>query len=291
MASPNAAPKRGANYTASEDVAICKAYLAVTTDPIVGAEQEKKTYYKRIYEGYVERKPVDACVSPFSSVETRVKAILTGVTRFSGCYASVKAMKKSGVSEEDEIRLATAFYNKKKISHPKEDVGPPFKFLHSWKILRSFPKFSAAEQASPSAQSTTEDNEDGDVSTCEVEERESVETDGCGTKRKVPKFERPPGRQRSKELRALEEHRSKKLKMASESLDLQKRHVEELERQNDIQLFTSGPGGAESDMAKEFFRLKQEERLDAMRESAQKRTASRALDVLANIATDGDEGD
>ena len=69
--------------------------------------------------------------------------------------------------------------------------------------------------------------------------------------------------------------------MACESLNLQKRHLEELKRQNDMQLFTSGPGGAESNMAKEFFLLKQEERLAAMKENARKRAESEGagLDV------------
>ena len=43
--------------------------------------------------------------------------------RFSGCFASVKKMKRSGVNEDDEIRLATALFNKKRVEHPKEDVG------------------------------------------------------------------------------------------------------------------------------------------------------------------------
>ena len=189
MVTPNGGPKRGANYTAGEDVAISKAHLSVTTDPIVGAEQQAKTYYKRIYKGYLERKPVDACVRPFSSVKTRVKTILTNVSRFSGCYASVKAMKKSVVSEEDEIRLATAFFNRKKMDHPKEDVGPQFKFLTAWEVLRQFPKFNAADQASSSARSTTE--EDGDVSgpSGDTEERESAGGAGGVVKRKVLKFE------------------------------------------------------------------------------------------------------
>lgn len=68
-----------------------------------------------------------------------------------------------------------------------------------------------------------------------------------------------PGRKREMELRARKDHRKKKLKMATEVLDLQKRHILELKRHNDIQLFTSGPGGAESDMVRQFFKLKQED--------------------------------
>lgn len=53
----------------------------------------------------------------------------------------------------------------------------------------------------------------------------------------------------------------KKLRMANELIKVQKRHVAANERQNDIKLFPSGPGGVESEMAQEHFKLQQEEHL------------------------------
>lgn len=54
-------------------------------------------------------------------------------------------MKRSGTNEADKIRLATAVFNKKDVSHPNEDVGPKFRFLAAWEALRERPKFEGAD--------------------------------------------------------------------------------------------------------------------------------------------------
>ena len=108
-----------------------------------------------------------------------------------------------------------------------------------------------------------------------------------GIKRKTD--DRPPGRQLAKQQRALEEHRSKKLRMTNEEIALQKRHVEELERHNDINLFTQGPGGAESDMAKQFFAIQQKKRLAAMNTGMEDKGENKGLTISETVVLDGDE--
>lgn len=44
MACANNVPKFRCTYTAIEDVAIARLYISVSTDPIVGAEQEVGKY-------------------------------------------------------------------------------------------------------------------------------------------------------------------------------------------------------------------------------------------------------
>lgn len=41
---------RGSTYTEEEDFSICRAYVSVTTDPIVGAEQKGGNFWTRIFE-------------------------------------------------------------------------------------------------------------------------------------------------------------------------------------------------------------------------------------------------
>lgn len=52
-------------------------------------------------------------------------------------------MRKSVHNEDDEIRMATAMFDKMKVSHPREDVGKSFRFLQCWELLRDLPNFSA----------------------------------------------------------------------------------------------------------------------------------------------------
>lgn len=105
MANANNVPKRECNYTTTEDVAIARLYTTcfspLTMDPMVSGEKQVRKCYQRIYDVYKEHKLVDASFRPYTSIETRVKAMLTKVTLFSCFFASVKAMKRSRAKEED----------------------------------------------------------------------------------------------------------------------------------------------------------------------------------------------
>lgn len=71
--------------------------------------------------------------------------------------------------------------------------------------------------------------------------------------------------------------------------ELAERYVEEMERHNHIQLLSSGPSGTESAMAKEFFELRQKERLAALKESLQKETATESLEALADMSGEAED--
>lgn len=223
-----------------------------------------------IYDGHKEKKPSDCAVRPYTYIATRYRVMLTKCTRFRVCYASAKVLKRSGTNETDEIRLTTDFFNNKKVEHPNKDVGPNFKFMSSWIVLRDLPKFQEGSESGYMRTPVSGDGGDGeasrDVSVGDENIRSSSDARGGAEKnRKRP--ERPPGRHRAKELLSLEDHRTKKLRMANDTLSLQKRHVLALERNIDIQLFANGHGRAESEMAQEFFKLQNEERLLALNES------------------------
>ena len=123
-----AASKRGAGYAKEEDMTIARAYIFVSTDLITGAEQKAATFYSRIYNGCVERKPNNCAARTLGSIKTRCKLIIKACTRFSACFNSIKAVKKRGVCEEDILRFTTALYKKVKVENPLEDVGKAFQF-------------------------------------------------------------------------------------------------------------------------------------------------------------------
>ena len=209
-------------------------------------------------------------------------------TRFSAMFATVKDLRRSGVNEDDEVRLATALFNKREVAHPNEDVGPTFRFLSCWEIMRALPKFAAAEHRA--GKESEQESEQGVKNDDSEDSKGGSKGTKVGLESKISlkrkTEDRPPGRQFAKQQRALEQHRAKKLRMTSEAIALQKRHVEALERNNDIALFTQGPGGAESGMAKEFFAIQQKKRLDAMRAEAEGEKAEGGLDVLATVIVD-----
>ena len=91
------------------------------------------------------------------------------------------------------------------------------------------------------------------------------------------------GRKRAKEVKVKEEKQNKKIRLAASALDLQKKEIKELEEHNLILLFTNGPGGAESELARDFFTMRQKDVLEKMRSEREKESA---MDVLAEVAND-----
>lgn len=125
-------------------------------------------------------------------------------------------MTKNALSAEDEINLAIAFFNKKKVTQPNTDLGPRFKFIAAWKMLRDFTKFNAAVQAVSGVPKTNAMDGVGIEWSEEMVNIKGVTRNTGGRKTEVLKVERPLGRQRSKKLGAFKENRSKKVKMEKE---------------------------------------------------------------------------
>lgn len=44
-------------------------------------------------------------------------------TRMAGCFNRLKVLKKSGESNEDKVRLATALFNKIRVDHLRVNSG------------------------------------------------------------------------------------------------------------------------------------------------------------------------
>ena len=127
-------------------------------------------------------------------------------------------------------------------------------------------------------------SEDGSGS---VEERkERKDKSKTGVKRRVEG--RPSGWKNAKQQPAMEEHHKKKLRMTKEAIQLQKRHVEVLKLQNDIQMFTQGPGSARPKMARQYLAMKQKMRLPAMKTGMEKDRNQEGLDVLATMVLEKD---
>lgn len=276
-ATNTASVRRGGNYTVEEDIAITRAYIHVSMDPITGTDQKEATYYSRIWEAYKTKKPSDAVSRPLTSVTTRCKTILKESVRFAACFKSIESMRKSGHSDDDNVRLATALFNKKKVSHPREDVGKPFRFTKCWEILRDLPKFSAAAEGGSSSGSGSYS-----VSGAEAGEPHAGVSTSDGDREKKEKKERPDGRRKAKEELAAQHVRAKKLKLAEQAVRLLDEQVQALNKRNEILLFTNGPGGADSDMAREYFSLKQAEALQKLKESMRGKEAEKATNTSLN---------
>ena len=48
---------RGQSYTTSEDIHLCRVWLDISQNPIIGTNQSKETFWKRVTSEYNKQKP------------------------------------------------------------------------------------------------------------------------------------------------------------------------------------------------------------------------------------------
>lgn len=104
---------------------------------------------------------------------------------------------------------------------------------------------------------------------------------------------RPIGRRAAREKAATDHVRMKKVKLAERALRLQEAHVEQITRRNENLLFTSGPTGSSSELARQYFVLRQKEVMEKLvaKQAGLESSGTEQLDVLASAAgaKDGEE--
>ena len=130
----------GGNYTAEEDLALCKAWVSVSTDPIVGANQKGETFWKAVHKKMYVIYQEDAEVvvmnkRSWESVKNRFqKTIHTTVQKFNGYY-------KQAV-EKNESGWTTAMYLDAAMKVWLQMEGRPYKFQVVTRVLHQVPKFN-----------------------------------------------------------------------------------------------------------------------------------------------------
>ena len=59
--------KRGSNYSAVEDVQLCKSWIHISNDPIIGNDQSGKTYWERIANDFHMNRDFESIGPPIHS--------------------------------------------------------------------------------------------------------------------------------------------------------------------------------------------------------------------------------
>jgi hypothetical protein len=136
--------KREPNYMDVEDLALCKAYANVSTDPIHGTHQKGSTFWNAIKEKYdifvpeVNKEeevellnlPERNCDSLEQCYNKTIKKIMH---KWNGYYKKAKSPLKSGWTEDMYRDHASELYS---IAE-----GKPFKLAHCVETLFQLPKF------------------------------------------------------------------------------------------------------------------------------------------------------
>jgi hypothetical protein len=101
-ASTSNAIKRQKNFSKAEDLTLCDAYLEITQDPIIGVDQSRDCYWKRINAYFHANKTEDSDRTQ-SSLQHRWDFIKEHVSKFCACYAQVINRNQSGMTRDNKV--------------------------------------------------------------------------------------------------------------------------------------------------------------------------------------------
>lgn len=129
-------------YTDPEDIALCKAYINVSQDKTVGANQKSDKFWERIMEKYHEvldeydkdrQSKLPRGRDQISMYNRFSRKIQPDVTKFNVIYREKMNEKESGKTDEDVMKDALWSYD--------DYWGKPFKYIHCIPTLWGMPKF------------------------------------------------------------------------------------------------------------------------------------------------------
>ena len=133
----NPLPKKkpGSNFTASEDVMLASAYVAVMTDAAKGTDQDGNTFWERIKEGFISRGGLKEQTR--TSLKNRFNKVLQAeVNKYIGILHGVFQEYKSGWSMPDYVTEAKGKF--------QILTGKNFKHELVYNILKRLPKYEIA---------------------------------------------------------------------------------------------------------------------------------------------------
>lgn len=144
------------NWTNDESVALCKAYIGVSEDPIVGKDQKADVFWERVRENWLN----DSRSGSFNDrqadpLHTQMSKILRTTSKFVAIHQTVTAQNASGSTPDDYIASARSIY--------KDTMKTEYLFVDCWRILRTMPRFNGLTtrvfpRSRQTAQSPTEES-------------------------------------------------------------------------------------------------------------------------------------
>lgn len=117
---------RGKSFTQEQDEAICRAYLCITKDPLIGNSQPRSQFWIRVQQEYKGK--IDDNQRSEASIKARWQIIQKCCNKFRGCLRSVQAQRHSGMTYQNEFEMAKQTYY--------DDTGKYFSGMDGcWAIL------------------------------------------------------------------------------------------------------------------------------------------------------------
>lgn len=105
---------RASNYSEDEDILLCRVYMEISQDPVIGAYQSADRFWSRIEGKFNEKKPVEEHRTK-RSLQARIQTIEKAVKRLHGCIRQTENEHQSGASNEDIVSIYSCFFKTYKL--------------------------------------------------------------------------------------------------------------------------------------------------------------------------------
>src|SRR5688572_25278582 len=107
----NVSRKKGKNWAPSEDEQLCKSWLAIAQDPIIGNEQKSNTLWERVHFHFVAALP-NGSERNQTSLSNRWCQIQKSVNKFCGFFAQIEARNESAKFSRTRSETLWPFTNR-----------------------------------------------------------------------------------------------------------------------------------------------------------------------------------
>ncbi|KAF0702151.1 hypothetical protein AaE_016098 [Aphanomyces astaci] len=131
---------KGRNYLPAEQETLCRAWLHVSLDPIVGNDQKSSTFYEKVAAVYNDKH--EARTPGSLQIHWRDN-IQKHVSLFCGAYKKALHNPPSGTNNNDHLKTAIELY---RVRSKKST----FRLHHCWLILKDAPKWQESMASSDS---------------------------------------------------------------------------------------------------------------------------------------------
>lgn len=225
---------RGKQWAPSEDELLCRAWIAVSEDPLNGTGQKAGKFWKRIWEYFTAERAEGDPERNAAALSSRWITIRSDVSKFCGMFGKVAADEHSGWSPEMYIEEAMRLWKL------KDSKGSDFAFKSCWLYLKDKRKWM--------------------IETGTVEKRQEI---GCEVKTDpLPGTPARPIGQRAS--RTPVPKRDLQNAQHEEFMRIAKRKAKAMEERNEFNLFALHPDSEES---KEYFAMKRRAVLQALKDA------------------------
>ena len=96
---------RSSAYKDNKDIQLCRCYLDVSQNPIIGRNQTKDKFWARIETEFHSSETFATNPRPRRSLEARWSCILKATKKLRGCIKQIQNRNPSGASEQDIVSI------------------------------------------------------------------------------------------------------------------------------------------------------------------------------------------